>query len=76
MNNEVAILEQENVCDLLNRNFLCLEYDVKKEKGLELVKQFGVNTFPTFIVMLPDGSVRQRVEDIHDVEELKSIFVE
>ncbi|WP_148375472.1 MULTISPECIES: thioredoxin family protein [Butyricimonas] len=76
MNNEVAILEQENVCDLLNRNFLCLEYDVKKEKGLELVKQFGVNTFPTFIVVLPDGSVRQKVEDIHDVEELKSIFVE
>ena len=71
-----SILEQENISDLLNRNFLCLKYDVEKEEGLKLVKQFGVDVFPTFIIVLPDGSVRQKVEDIHEVEELKSVFAE
>ncbi|MCB6971015.1 MULTISPECIES: thioredoxin family protein [Butyricimonas] len=71
-----SMLEQENISDLLNRNFLCLKYDVEKEEGLKLVKQFGVDVFPTFIIVLPDGSVRQKVEDIHEVEELKSVFAE
>lgn len=41
-------------------NFIAVRYDAENGEGAVLSKQFGVNAFPAFMVVNPDGTVRDK----------------
>ena len=73
-----TVFKQENVGDFLNKNFICLKYDMEKGEGPELMKKFGVRAFPTFVILNPDGTVRHKLvgggEGEQFIERVKESF--
>ena len=55
------ILPLPEVGDYLNARFVCLQIDMEKGEGPELAKEYGVDAFPTFLVVNPDGTLKNRV---------------
>ena len=55
------ILPLPEVGDYLNTRFVCLQIDMEKGEGPELAKEYGVDAFPTFLVVNPDGTLKNRV---------------
>lgn len=53
MANEVFPLKE--VGDFMNPKFVCVKFDAEKE-GVELAKKYGVNAYPTFVVVDPNGN--------------------
>lgn len=56
-----TIFPQEDVGDFFNKNFICVKYDMEKGEGIELRKKYGINIFPTFLIIRPDGTVQHCV---------------
>ena len=56
-----TIFPKEEMGDFMNKNFVCVKYDMEKGEGPELAKKFGVRAFPTFIMLKPDGSLQHRM---------------
>ena len=57
---EKEVFTQQEVGDFMNRNFICLKYDMQEGEGCMLRERFGVNVFPTFIFICPDGTFRHK----------------
>lgn len=55
------ILPLLKVGDYLNARFVCLQIDMEKGEGPELAREYGVDAYPTFLVVLPDGGLKGRV---------------
>ena len=54
------IFPQEKVGDFMNQ-FVCVKYDMEKGEGPELAKKFGVQAYPTFVILNPDGTLRHKL---------------
>ena len=55
------ILPLQEVGDYLNARFVCLQIDMEKGEGLELAKEYGVDVYPTFLVVNADGTLKGRM---------------
>ena len=55
------IFPQKEAGDFFNPRFVCVKYDMEKGEGSELAKQYGVRSYPTFLLIRPDGTVQHRV---------------
>lgn len=55
------VFTQENVGAYFNEKFVCVKYDMEKGEGLTLAKQFGVKSYPTFLIIHPDGKLRHKL---------------
>lgn len=53
MANEV--FPQKEVGDFMNPKFVCVKFDAEKE-GADLAKKYGVNAFPTFVIVDANGN--------------------
>ena len=56
-----TIFPMEKVGSYMNPKFVCVKYDMEKSEGPELAKKFGIQGFPTFLILNPDGNVRHRL---------------
>lgn len=59
MANEV--FPQKEAGDYFNPLFVCVKYDMENGEGPELAKQYGVRSYPTFLLIRPDGTVQHRI---------------
>ena len=73
-----TVFKQEKIGDFLNKNFICLKYDMEKGEGPELAKKFGVRAYPTFVIVNPDGTIRHKLvgggEEEQFIERVKESF--
>jgi len=53
------ILPLEEVGDFLNGRFVCVKYDMEKGDGPEMAKKYGVEAYPTFLLLRADGTLIQ-----------------
>ena len=51
------ILPLKEVGDFLNERFVCVKYDMEKEEGPEIAKKYGVEAYPTFLLLRADGTL-------------------
>lgn len=64
-----TIFPMEKMGDYLNPLFVCVKYDMEKGEGPELLEKFGVQAFPTFIMLNADGTVRHTLVGGGDADE-------
>ena len=57
------IFPQKEVGDFFNKHFINIKVDMEKGEGPELMKKYGITAFPTFLILLPDGTERHRILD-------------
>ncbi len=86
---EKEVFTQQKVGDFMNRNFICLKYDMQEGEGCMLRERFEVNIFPTFIFICSNGTFRhkfsggsnadsfiERVKEALDDEKALGVFEE
>lgn len=56
------IFPRDEVGDFFNRHFINVKLDAEDEdlNGPELAEQYGVDSYPTYLFLSPDGEVRHR----------------
>lgn len=54
-----SILPLKEVGDFLNERFVCVKYDMEKGEGPEIAKKYGVEAYPTFLLLKADGTLIQ-----------------
>lgn len=55
------VFPQEQVGDFFNDKFICLKYDMEKEEGKALGESFQVTSYPTFLFINADGTLRHKL---------------
>ena len=73
---ENVVFKQENVRNFMNANFVCVKYDLEKGEGPMLAKRFGIRSFPTFLLVEPDGSLRNKIVGGTDSESFVALVKE
>lgn len=51
----------------MNTRFICAKIDMETTDGKILNKQFKVSSYPTFLILTPDGKVLERFSGLHNV---------
>jgi thiol-disulfide isomerase/thioredoxin len=54
------IFTNDTVADFFNKNFICAKFDMEKDEGLMLSKEYNINRYPTFIFADGDGNLVHR----------------
>lgn len=68
MANEVFTLKEAG--DYFNKNFVCVKTDMEKGGGPAIGKQYGVDAYPTFLVINADGKLMHKVVGAMPLEKL------
>lgn len=68
MANEV--FTQEAAGDYFNKNFVCVKTDMEKGEGPVIGKQYGVDAYPTFLIINPDGKLMHKIVGAMSLKEL------
>lgn len=55
------ILPLQEVGEFMNKQFVCVKFDMEKGEGRDIAKKFRVTSYPTFLVLKTDGSLLHRV---------------
>lgn len=55
------VFPQEKVGDYFNDKFICLKYDIEKEEGKVLGESFQITSYPTFLFINADGTLRHKL---------------
>jgi thioredoxin-related protein len=56
------VFPQKQVGDYFNAHFVCIKINGEKGEGIDLVKKIGLNVYPTFLIVNPDGNEVGRFE--------------
>lgn len=51
------VFTKDEVADYYNKHFVCVKYDVEKDKAIPMNNPYGINSYPTFLYLTPDGQV-------------------
>ena len=54
------VLPLAEVGEYLNARFVCLQIDMERGEGPELARKYAVDTYPTFLLVNADGSLKNR----------------
>lgn len=68
MANEVFTLKEAG--DYFNKNYVCVKLDMEKGEGPDIAKRYGVNAYPTFLVVSTEGKLITKVVGAMPLEEL------
>lgn len=68
MANEVFTLKEAG--DYFNKNFVCVKTDMEKGGGPAIGKQYGVDAYPTFLIINADGKLMHKVVGAMPLEKL------
>lgn len=68
MANEVFTLKAAG--DYFNKNFVCVKVDMEKGEGPTIGKQYGVDAYPTFLIINADGKLMHKLVGAMSLEEL------
>ncbi len=68
MANEVFTLEAAG--DYFNKNFVCVKTDMEKGDSPAIGKQYGVDAYPTFLLINSDGRLMHKIVGAMSLEEL------
>ena len=60
----------------MNANFVCVNNNLEKGEGPMLAKRFGIRSFPTFLLVEPDGSLRHKIVGGTDSESFVALVKE
>ena len=55
------IFPLENVAKFLNERFICVKYDMEKGEGPAIGQKYGVDAYPTFLLLNADGTLRHTI---------------
>ncbi len=56
---EKSTLLEKEVSDYMNANYINLTYDMEKGEGTFIASKYGIQSFPAYIILEKDGSVRE-----------------
>ena len=59
------VFTDSEVGSYYNANFINVSLDAEKGDGKALAKKYGVNGYPTFVFLNPDGSLSQQESGYH-----------
>lgn len=62
------VFNNRSVSTVLNRDFISFKLDAEKGEGIEFVKQFKVDAFPTSLYFSSNGKIIHRVEGYTNTE--------
>ncbi|WP_292270219.1 thioredoxin family protein [Butyricimonas sp.] len=68
MANNVFTLEAAG--DYFNKNFVCVKINMEKGEGPAIGKQYGVDAYPTFLIINADGKLMHKLVGAMSLEEL------
>ncbi|MCB6973871.1 MULTISPECIES: thioredoxin family protein [Butyricimonas] len=68
MANNVFTLEAAG--EYFNKNFVCVKIDMEKGEGPAIGKQYGVDAYPTFLIINADGKLMHKLVGAMSLEEL------
>ncbi len=68
MANNVFTLEAAG--DYFNKNFVCVKVDMEKGEGPAIGKQYGVDAYPTFLIINTNGKLMHKLVGAMPLEEL------
>ena len=54
------VFPRKEVGNYMNEKFICLKVDIEKGEGPTLGDKYGVEAYPTFLIINPDGSLYYR----------------
>ena len=54
------VFPQKEVGNYMNDKFICLKVNMEKGEGPTLGNKYGVEAFPTFLIIDPNGSLCHR----------------
>lgn len=68
MANDVFTLQEAG--DYFNKNFVCVKIDMEKGEGPVIGKQYGVDAYPTFLIINSDGKLMHKLVGAMSLKEL------
>lgn len=66
---ERDVFSRRDVGEFMNRYFVCARYDTDKATGRELLKRYGNNAVPTFLIFDIEGQLLGRIQGASSAEE-------
>ena len=55
------IFTKKEAGDYFNPRFVCVKFDMEKGEGRKLARLFNVSSYPTFVIVRPDGVVQHKL---------------
>ena len=68
MANDVFTLKEAG--EYFNKNFVCVKVDMEKGEGPTIGKQYGVDAYPTFLIINSDGKLIYKIVGAMSLKEL------
>ena len=56
-----TIFPKVEMGEYLNPRFVCVKIDAEQGEGVDITKRYEVSSFPTFLILRPDGEVQHKV---------------
>lgn len=53
---KTTFMEKE-VNDFMNENYINLSYDLEKGEGMSIASKFGINTYPSYVILDSKGEI-------------------
>lgn len=63
------VFTRQALGDYMNPRFVCVKFDMEKGEGVELNKRLGIQAYPTFVLLKPDGTVYHKLVGGAEAEE-------
>lgn len=63
------VFTQGKAGDYFNPRFVCVKYDMEKGEGIKLAQRFEIHSYPTFLIVRPDGIVQHKLIGGSNLEE-------
>lgn len=64
-----TVFRDPEVGEFFNGNFINVKFDMEKGEGLQLSKRYGMQVFPTYLLLDAEGNELHRVVGAHDAQE-------
>ena len=55
------VLQTPEAAMYFDKYFVCFKIDAEKGEGVEFAKKYDVHAYPTFLMLLPDGTLRHKI---------------
>lgn len=63
------VFPDAKVGEFLNPRFVAVKFDMEKEEGKKFGQKYNVAAYPTFFLILPDGSIQHKISGAYEANE-------